>query len=208
MTKKRIGVVSDTHGRLPEEVFALFHDDWTSDQLAEAVVKHYVVKYDAKDQVILEDVWPQNAVEPLKCDLILHAGDIGTQSALDDLGAICRTVAVLGNNDRTPYWCSDGDVPDFRTLTWDSIDIAMMHIPDELRLALHGRSPTVLPAVQKMPQLAVHGHTHVPEIHVDGNTIVLCPGSPTQSRRSSGHNAVLIDAEDSSMTDIYFVALP
>lgn len=208
MTKKRIGVVGDTHGPLTAEVFELFNGEWDADRLADAAVKRYAVTYDADGHAELQDVWPEDAPEPQACDLILHAGDIGVQSALDELGAICRTVAVLGNNDLATFWDSDGEVGDLRSLTFDGVNIAMMHIPADLRIALHGRPPTALPAVKEMPQLAVHGHTHVPEVRLDGDTVVLCPGSPARARNSSGHNAALVDIEDGRLASIDIIRLP
>lgn len=208
MTEKRIGVISDTHGPLPAETFDLFSGDWDAERLADAAVKRYVITYDAEGHATLQDVWPEDAPEPRACDLILHAGDITAQSALDELGAICRTVAVIGNNDRTAFWDSDGEAGALRTLTFDGIDIVMMHIPEDLRIALHGRPPTVVAAVREMPQLAVHGHTHVPEVRLDRNTVVLCPGSPARARNGSGHNAALVDIEDGRLTNVYIVRLP
>lgn len=205
---RRIGVISDTHGRLPQAAFDLLNGDWDGARLADAAVKRYRVRYGEGGAAGIEDVRLGDAPEPAACDLILHAGDIGAQSALDELGAICRTVAVLGNNDHAVFWDSDGEVRDLRCLAFDGVDIAMMHIPADLRLALRGRPPVVLPAVDRMPQLAVHGHTHVPEVRLRGGTVVLCPGSPTQSRRGSGHNAALVDVEDGRLTGIDIIRLP
>lgn len=208
MTRKRIGIVSDTHGSLPQEAFELLSGQWGAERLADAVQARYRVLFDGDRAVGLEDMPRGEALESVPCDLILHAGDIGVQSALDELSAIARTVAVLGNNDFAPYWCSDGDVPAFRALTCDGVGIAMMHIPSELRCALHGRPPTVLPAVDALPQLAVHGHTHIPEVALDGAAVVVCPGSPTRSRRGSGHNAALVDIGDGRVQSVSIVRLP
>lgn len=208
MTKKRIGVVSDTHGPLPQDTFDLLNGDWDSERLQNDAVVRYMVSYGEDGSATIEDVWPDGEVANARCDLILHAGDIGAQSALDELSAICRTVAVLGNNDHTTFWDSDGEVGDLRSLTFESLDIAMMHIPADLRVALHGRPPLVSAAVKEMPQLAVHGHTHVPEVRLDGDTVVLCPGSPMRSRNSSGHNVALVDIEDGRMTNISIIRLP
>ncbi len=208
MTKRRMGVISDTHGPLPADAFDLFSGEWDAARLAEAAVKRYEVTCDADGHVAFQDRWPECAPTPQACDLILHAGDIGVQSALDELGAICRTVAVLGNNDFATFWDCDGEVRDLRSLTFGGVDIAMMHIPTDLRLALHARPPTVAAAVKEMPQLAVHGHTHVPEVRLDGDTVVLCPGSPSRARNGSGHNAALVDIEDGRLTNVSIIHLP
>mgnify|MGYP002344503123 CR=1 FL=1 len=56
---KKIGVLSDTHGYLPKEVYEFFKD----------------------------------------VDLIIHAGDIGSEEVLDELQAFKKTIAVYGNID-------------------------------------------------------------------------------------------------------------
>lgn len=208
MDRKRIGVVSDTHGPLPQEAFSMLSGQWDDERLTDAAVARYRVICDGSAPVELCDMWPEGAVRSAPCDLILHAGDIGAQSALDDLGAIARTVAVLGNNDRAVFWCSDGEVPDFRAFSFAGVDIALMHIPSELHRALRGRPPTVLPAVDRQPQLAVHGHTHIPEVRLEGATLVACPGSPSQARRGSGHNAALVDIEDGRIVAVDIIRLP
>ena len=55
-----IGIISDTHGVLPKEVFDLFAD----------------------------------------VDQIIHAGDIGSEDILIELGVLAPVVAVRGNMDR------------------------------------------------------------------------------------------------------------
>lgn len=208
-SRARIGVVSDTHGPLPQEVFDLFNGCWTAEKLRERITRCCRVAFDEHGGVSLAEVLPDESVtvDSRACDLILHAGDIGVQSVLDELGAIAKTVAVLGNNDRTPYWCSDGEVRLFRSLTFDGVDIALQHTPADLKASLHGKPPLIKPCVSTMPDLAVHGHTHVPHIGLDGDCIVLCPGSPTQSRRGSGHHAALVDLHDGHLDEIAFVTL-
>lgn len=206
---KRIGVLSDTHGALPQAVFDLFNGDWSAEELRERTGARWLVEHDGEGAVSLTEAAPESgpAAGSRACDLILHAGDIGPQSVLDELGAIARTIAVLGNNDRTPFWCSDGDVRPFRSLTFEGVDIALQHIPADLERSLHGKPPLIAPSVKAMPNLAVHGHTHVPRLAVDGETVVLCPGSPTQARRGSGHHAALVDVRDGRLAEISFIDL-
>lgn len=205
----RIGVVSDTHGPLPEEVLELFSGQWSAEKLHEHATERYRVAYDASGHASLTAV-PLDGATPVgqrPCDLILHAGDIGVQSVLDELGAIAPTVAVLGNNDWTPYWCTDGDVRAFRSLTFEGVDIALQHIPADLQRSLHGKPPLVEPSVRAMPHMAVHGHTHVPRIELDGDCVVLCPGSPTRPRRGSARRVILADVRNGRLGEIAFVDL-
>lgn len=209
MESVRIGVVSDTHGALPLSVFELFSGNWSESAMRAQTAWRYTVDYDAEGHPSLEAL-PLDGTDSLEarpCDLILHAGDIGVQSVLDELGAIARTIAVLGNNDRTPYWCSDGDVRPFRSFTFGGVDMALQHIPTDLDRSLHGKPPLIEPSVPAMPALAVHGHTHVPRLELDGDCVVLCPGSPTQARRGSGHHAALVDIRNGSLNEIALIDL-
>lgn len=208
--KKRIGVVSDTHGPLPQEVFDLFSGQWSAEKLRERTTEHYRMAYDADGQPSMEQLTDNGDAtffDPGSCNLILHAGDIGVQSALDELGAITRTVAVLGNNDSMPYWCSDGDVRPFRSLTFEGVRIALQHIPTDLERSLHGKPPLIEPSLPALPDLAVHGHTHVPRLALDGDCVLLCPGSPTRARGGSGHHVALIDLQDGRLDEIAFIRL-
>ena len=205
MTRKRIGVLSDTHGPLPQEAFDLFSGQGEESRLRERCVRCWEVVHDQEGGVLLSEA-DGTALTARPCDLILHAGDIGAQSALDELGALAPTVAVLGNNDLASYWCSDGSVRDLRSLTYEGVSIVMTHTPADLHLALHGRPSLVQAVASDMPQLAVHGLTHVPKVELDGSTVVLCPGSPTRGRNGSGHNMALVDIEDGQLRTIAIIA--
>lgn len=207
MARARIGVISDTHGALPEEAFQLFQGTWSADQLGRSIFRAARVDRTSDGGVVLVEV-PADSVMPEECGLILHAGDIGPQSVLDELGALARTVAVLGNNDHAAYWCSDGQVRDFRSLTFEGVDIFMQHIPAEMEASLRGRGPLQPALVRTQPALAVHGHTHVPRLEAHGTRVTLCPGSPTRARNGSGHAAALVDVEEGCLAQISLVRLP
>ncbi len=207
--RARIGVVSDTHGPLPQEVCDLFNGQWSTEDLRARTTERYRILLDGNGAPALEKMASNDPlpIDARACDLILHAGDIGVQSVLDELGAIARTIAVLGNNDRTPYWCSDGDVRPFRSLAFCGVNIALQHIPADLARSLHGRPPLIEPSVPALPHLAVHGHTHVPRIELDDGCVLLCPGSPAQARRGSGHHVALVDLEGGRLSTVSFVDL-
>lgn len=207
MARTRIGIVGDTHGALPEAVFTLFGGTWSEDALADHILMAATPLHGSDGSISL-DAQQASPLHSQACDLIIHAGDIGPQSVLDELGAIARTVAVLGNNDYATYWCSDGTVQDHRSLTVDGVNLFVQHIPQEMELSLHGRPPLRPALVTTQPDLAIHGHTHVPRLEAHGTRITLCPGSPTRARRGSGHAAALVDIEDGRIADIYLVRLP
>lgn len=207
MASSRIGVISDTHGSLPDPAYHLLEGAWSDEELAQSILVASEVSYPAEGGVSLVEA-DAESVRSRPCDLILHAGDIGSQLILDELGAIARTVAVLGNNDYATYWCSDGEVRDLRSLTHEGVDIFMQHIPKEMEASLCGRPPLRPALVTKVPDLSVHGHTHIPRLEDIGSRIVLCPGSPSQARRGSGHAAALVDVEEGRLARIALVRLP
>ena len=110
------------------------------------------------------------ALEP---DAILHAGDIGELSVLDDLRRIAPVFAVRGNIDtRAP------DLPDVLRLDLErdgkALRILLVHI------AVYG--PKIRADVARMAQaesatLVVCGHSHVPFIGQDRGLTVFNPGS-------------------------------
>lgn len=208
----RIGVLSDTHGPLPDKVFELMDGNWDENELWGRVWRQALCRYDGQGRLFLEEAsvgtepaGPRPPLPRRRCDLIVHAGDIGPQSVLDELGAIARTVAVLGNNDYDRYWCSDGDARAFRSLDADGLELCVAHIPRDLDAALHGRGPLQPPLVKREPHLAIHGHTHVPKLAQQGNHALLCPGSPTRGRNGSGRNVALVDVVDGRLESISFV---
>lgn len=203
----RIGVISDTHGKLPDDAFRLLNGEWSSEELANAITRVVNVTYAEDGTVAFEDAEPES-VGTAKPDLILHAGDICAQSVLDELGAITRTIAVLGNNDYDAYWCSDGEVRDYRSITVDGVNIFMQHIPQDMEISLKGRPPLRPALVSTQPDLAIHGHTHVPRLEAHGARITLNPGSTTRGRDGSGHAAAFVDIEDERIQRIALIRLP
>ena len=207
---KRIGVISDTHNVLPNEAFGLFNGDWNVQQLRDAVRLAMKCSYDDEGHVHLEDVTEaaRKDIAASKVDFILHAGDICKQEILDQLEAIAPTIAVLGNNDYEPLFCSDGSVQAFRALNYDGVEIAMAHIPQDLNRALTGRPPLVPKLVKRDPDLAIYGHTHVPDITIQDNYVLMNPGSASRGRNGSGHNVALVDIANGRIATIYSISLP
>lgn len=189
----RIGVLSDTHGSLPTRVYELLCGERSERSQEAAIVEQWDVDCDREGNLSLGRSAHPTLGKPRPCDLLLHGGDIGPQIILDELETIAPTIAVLGNNDRMRYWCSDGEVRPFRRFTVQGVEVALQHIPVDLQRSLKASS---------MPDLAIHGHTHVPEIDVRDGGIWFCPGSPTQARRGSGHRIGFVDIDDGRLTRI------
>jgi putative phosphoesterase len=109
----------------------------------------------------------------LQPDAILHAGDIGDLTVLDDLGAVAPVFAVRGNIDTR----ADG-LPDVLGVDVGgggrSLRIFLIHI------AVAG--PTLRADVARMARadsagLIVCGHSHVPFIGRQGDLTFFNPGS-------------------------------
>ena len=136
-----IGLISDTHGRLPDDAL-----------------------------VAMADV-----------DYIIHAGDIGGPSILRELSELAPTVAVLGNNDFDEYGSS---VQRFARPVIDGVRFLVAHYPQDVRISFAGGGG-VAPG-DPIPQVLVHGHTHVPELVVGKEArpadLLICPGAVFRQR--------------------------
>ena len=102
-------------------------------------------------------------------DRILHMGDVGRISILDELAKIAPVTAVRGNVDREG---ACGKLPETDVvLVDDSVDggryIYMLH---DLK-ALH-----LDPAAAKFAAV-LHGHTHVPNFYTKKGVLYFNPGS-------------------------------
>jgi len=107
-------------------------------------------------------------------DAILHAGDIGTLSVLDDLAAIAPVIAVRGNIDaRAP------DLPDVVTVAVQAAGQTVLTLL-LLHIGVAGprlRADAARLARDKGAQVVVCGHSHVPFIGAERGLTVFNPGS-------------------------------
>jgi putative phosphoesterase len=102
-------------------------------------------------------------------DAILHAGDIGELSVLDDLATIAPVYAIRGNIDTRA-----ADLPDVLVIDIGGLRVLVIHIgvagprlrPDAAKLARSERA-----------RLVVCGHSHVPFVGSDRELTVFNPGS-------------------------------
>lgn len=97
-------------------------------------------------------------------DLILHAGDIGSQAVLDALAQIANVTAIRGNNDEVP-WASH--IPASVRLELEATTIHMLHDLKEL----------ALDPVQEAIDVVIAGHSHRPSIERRQGVLYLNPGS-------------------------------
>lgn len=105
---------------------------------------------------------------------ILHAGDIGDLSVLDDLDRIAPVIAVRGNIDVRARW-----VPD--AITLDVVDAQRLVLRTLIvHIGVNGtklRREVAELARSENASLVVCGHSHVPFIGMDNGIAVFNPGS-------------------------------
>ena len=104
-------------------------------------------------------------------DAIVHAGDVGERTILDQLKAIAPTYAVRGNVD-TERWCES--LPRTEVVQLRDTSIYVLHNLSELDL-----NPKAAGI-----QIVANGHTHKPDAHWDDGVLYLNPGSAGPRRFS------------------------
>lgn len=103
-------------------------------------------------------------------DHILHAGDIGGQSVIEQLKQIAPVTAVSGNVDEY----EQSGYPSETVIELAGRSIAIRHILYEAgKLTKDGRA--FLQETQ--PDLCIFGHTHQPKAEWFGKTLLFNPGS-------------------------------
>lgn len=120
----------------------------------------------------------------LAADAILHAGDIASVAALEELRAVGPPVhAVFGNVDELALQHS---LPEELVVELDGARIGVVHIAGREEVAL-----------RRFPGCAaiVSGHTHRPVVERRGEVWLLNPGSPTERRRSPFHSMIELELE-------------
>lgn len=116
-------------------------------------------------------------------DHILHAGDIGPDLIIAQLGAIAPVTAVLGNND-----CSSC-FPLTQVVTLGGRKFLVHHIvtPNALRDELRER------VNREQPHVLVFGHTHKPFNEVIGGVHFLNPGYAGKPRFNQARSVALLE---------------
>jgi putative phosphoesterase len=127
--ERNIGVISDTHGLLREEVKSRLRG----------------------------------------CEMILHAGDVGTPSVLTELGQIAEVVAVRGNVDAGP-WAKELKKEEFVEANGHRIYI------------VHDLSTLSLDPAAAGIDIVIYGHSHKLAVEWKAGILYLNPGSAGPKR--------------------------
>jgi uncharacterized protein len=113
-----------------------------------------------------------------ECDLIVHAGDFSTMEAYQSFKACGKLKAVFGND----------DVPELKRLLpkrlifeVEGLKIGLVH---EGGLSLIDTTAQNYLAREMDVDILIFGHLHRPLIEKN-ESILVCPGSPTEPRMSS-----------------------
>jgi putative phosphoesterase len=130
---------------------------------------------------------PDRCIELLRvADLILHAGDVSSLAAFEELEALGPPVeAVHGNADEPELRRL---LPESRVVEVEQVRIGMLHVPGP-RAGRGARLAARFPGADAV----VYGHTHVPQAERVGGTWILNPGSPTERRRAPSRSMLLVD---------------
>jgi uncharacterized protein len=110
-----------------------------------------------------------------RVDHILHAGDVGPEAILEELGAIAPVTAVYGNTDG---WALRGRLPQVAKIELDGFTIVVTH-GDQLGTP----TPEKLQARFPDAEIIAFGHTHRPVLTlVDTVVTVMNPGGAGRRR--------------------------
>ena len=121
------------------------------------------------------------------CDLIVHAGDVGSPAVLAGLRRVAPVVAVRGNVD-IESWARD--LPESEVAQVGDASVYVLH--DLARLDLD-------PAAAGFAAI-VSGHSHVPAIEEQGGVLYLNPGSAGPRRFSLPVSLARIRVEGGTVT--------
>ncbi|HJU06812.1 MAG TPA: metallophosphoesterase family protein [Nitrospiraceae bacterium] len=127
---------------------------------------------------------PEAAAALHGSDLIIHAGDIGTQAVLDALQSLAPVLAVRGNND-IGAWAAG--IPATRIVTIGRVPVCVVHDITQCGTD-HGC------------RVVISGHSHRPCIEERDGIVFLNPGSAGPRRFSLPVSVARLDLHGSSVS--------
>ena len=119
-----------------------------------------------------------------EADLVLHAGDIVSAGALEELASLGPLEAVVGNMDQPALQTT---LPERRIVEVEGARIGLLHDAGP-RTGREQRLRAAFPGCD----VIVYGHTHVPQLERHGDVWIVNPGSPTERRSSPAHSMAVL----------------
>jgi putative phosphoesterase len=98
------------------------------------------------------------------CELIIHAGDIGDQTVINQLRSMGNVIAVRGNVDRGPW---SADLKEWEYLDFHGKTILVIHDISHLRIDPKAANVDVV----------IYGHSHIASKEFTNGVLYLNPGS-------------------------------
>ena len=133
-------------------------------------------------------------------DHILHAGDIGNRSVIEQLEQIAPVTAVSGNVDSY----EQSGFPSEVVIELAGRRIAIRHILYEGgKMTKEGRACLE----REQPDICIFGHTHQPKAEWFGKTLLFNPGSAGSKRFTLPRGIGLLHLRAADVTP-HFISLP
>ncbi len=128
------------------------------------------------------------------CDYIIHGGDIGAHTILEQLAALAPLIVVKGNNDRQP-WASH--LPETELIRIGGIFVYVIHDISKLDIDPHAAGVQVI----------VSGHSHKPLIAERDGVLYLNPGScgPRRFRLPISVGEMIVEGTKVSARTLEFI---
>jgi uncharacterized protein len=129
-------------------------------------------------------------------DLVIHTGDIVSPFTIDSFKALkCELKGVFGNNE------GDRKTLDRKLseLNVEFTDYLEIEVEGKTIAVYHGQDPALLDSIVKSQKydIVATGHTHTPEVTIEGKTTVINPGE-TCGYLSGTSTVALLDFETMS----------
>ena len=140
---------------------------------------------------------PRVAAEVARCDVAVHAGDLGNAAVIDALEAAAGTlIAVRGNNDLPGKWPA-GEGPRLAALAWE----AELDLPGGRLVVVHGDRAGAgrerhrrLRERYPFARMVVYGHSHRLCIDREAAPAVVNPGAAGRARTYGGPSCCILHA--------------
>jgi uncharacterized protein len=124
-------------------------------------------------------------------DFLLHAGDIVSPGALEELASLGPVQAVAGNMDQPDLQAT---LPERRIVEVEGMRIGIVHDAGP-RIGREQRLCAAFPGCA----VIVYGHTHVPQLERHGGVWIVNPGSPTERRSAPAHSMAVLRVSDGAV---------